>query len=63
MNIPGVDDAKRAGRELDWVPAEVERPALARIGEAEVEKRTLVRFALFTALRERRVAPREVSIV
>jgi len=63
MNIPGVDDAKRAGRGLDWVPAEAERPALARIGEAEVEKRTLVRFALFTALRERRVAPREVSIV
>ena len=63
LNIPGVDDAKRAGRGLDWVPAEVERPALARIGEAEVEKRALVRFALFTALRERRVAPREVSIV
>ena len=31
--------------------------------EAEVEKRALVRFALFTALRERRVTPREVSIV
>jgi hypothetical protein len=33
------------------------------MGEAEVEKRALVRFALFTALRERRVTPREVSIV
>jgi len=31
--------------------------------EAEVEKRALVRFALFTALRDRRVTPREVSIV
>jgi hypothetical protein len=63
MDIPGVDDAKRVGRKLDWVPAEAERPALATIGDAEVEKRALVRFALFTALRERRVTPREVSIV
>ena len=31
--------------------------------EAEVEKRLLVRFAPLTALRERRVTPREVSIV
>jgi hypothetical protein len=31
--------------------------------EAEVEKRLLVRFAPPTALRERRVMPREVSIV
>jgi hypothetical protein len=31
--------------------------------EAEVEKSALVRFALFTALRDRRVTPREVSIV
>jgi len=44
------------------VPAEAESPALARMG-AEVEKRLLVRFAPFTALRERRVMPREVSIV
>ena len=36
---------------------------MERIGEAEVEKRALVRFALFTALRDRRVTPREVSIV
>jgi len=63
MDIPGVDDAKRVGRKLDWVPAEAERPALATIGDAEVEKRALVRFALFTTLRERRVTPREVSIV
>ena len=33
------------------------------VEEAEVEKRALVRFALFTALRDRRVTPREVSIV
>lgn len=63
MDIPGVDDAKRVGRRPDWVPAQAERPALATIGVAEVEKRALVRFALFTALRERRVTPREVSIV
>jgi hypothetical protein len=63
MDIPGVDDAKRVGRKLDWVPAEAERPALATIGDVEVEKRALVRFALFTALRESRVTPREVSIV
>jgi hypothetical protein len=44
------------------VPAEAESPALVRT-EAEVEKRLLVRFAPFTALRERRVMPREVSIV
>jgi hypothetical protein len=31
--------------------------------DAEVEKSALVRFALFTALRDRRVTPREVSIV
>ena len=31
--------------------------------EAEVEKSALVRFVLFTALRDRRVTPREVSIV
>jgi hypothetical protein len=63
MDIPGVDEAKRVWRRLDWVPAEAERPALAPIGAAEVEKRALVRFALFTALRDRRVTPREVSIV
>jgi hypothetical protein len=44
------------------VPAEAESPALARTG-AEVEKRLLVRFAPFAALRERRVMLREVSIV
>jgi len=44
------------------VPAEAESPALVRT-EAEVEKGLLVRFAPFTALRERRVMPREVSIV
>jgi hypothetical protein len=33
------------------------------MGKAEVEERALVRFTLFTALRERRVTPREVSIV
>ena len=44
------------------MPAEAESPALERT-EAEVEKRLLVRFAPFTALRERRVMPREVSIV
>jgi len=45
------------------VPAEAESPALATTGKVEVEKSALVRFALFTALRERRVTPREVSIV
>jgi len=45
------------------VPAQAESPALVRTDEAEVEKRLLVRFAPFTALRERRVMPREVSIV
>jgi hypothetical protein len=60
---PGVGDAKCVGRKLDWVPAVTESAALARMGEAEVEKRALVRFTLFTALRERRVTPREVSIV
>lgn len=44
------------------MPAEAESPALVRT-EAEVEKRLLVRFVPFTALRERRVMPREVSIV
>jgi hypothetical protein len=62
-DIPGADDAKRVWRRPDWVPAEAESPALATRGKVEVEKRALVRFALFTALRERRVAPREVSIV
>ena len=33
------------------------------MGEAEVEKRALVRFAQFTALRDIRVTPRDVSIV
>ncbi len=60
--IPEVEVAKRVGRRLDWVPAEAESPALVRT-DAEVEKRLLVRFAPFTALRERRVMPREVSIV
>jgi hypothetical protein len=60
---PGVEDAKRVGRRRDWVPAEVESPALATMGKAEIEERVLVRFTLFTALRERRVTPREVSIV
>ena len=44
------------------MPAEAESPVLVRT-EADVEKRLLVRFAPFTALRERRVMPREVSIV
>ena len=49
---------------LDWTPADAERATFERMGEvAEVEKSALVRFALFTALRDRRVTPREVSIV
>src|SRR6266702_1279277 len=54
---------ERAARR-DWTPAEAESATFERMGEeAEVEKRALVRFALFTALRDRRVTPREVSIV
>jgi hypothetical protein len=60
---PGVEDAKRVGRRLDWVPTDAESAALGRMGEAEVEKRALARFTLFAALRERRVTPREVSIM
>lgn len=35
--IPEVEVAKRVGRRLDWVTAEVESPVLVRT-EAEVEK-------------------------
>jgi hypothetical protein len=50
------------GRRLDWEPRDAESAALERV-EEEVEKRALVRFTVFTALRERRVTPRDVSIV
>jgi hypothetical protein len=52
----------RVGRRLDWEPRDAESAALERV-EEEVEKRALVRFTVFTALRERRVTPRDVSIV
>jgi hypothetical protein len=62
--LPGVEDENRVGRRLDWTPADADNATFERMGEdAEVEKRALVRFALFTALRDRRVTPREVSIV
>ena len=62
--LPGVGDENRVGRMLDWTPADAESATFERMGEvAEVEKSALVRFALFTALRDRRVTPREVSIV
>lgn len=62
--LPGVEDVNRVGRRLDWTPADAESATFESIGEeAEVEKSAFVRFALFTALRDRRVTPREVSIV
>lgn len=62
--LPGVEDVNRVGRRLDWTPADAESATFESMGEeAEVEKSALVRFALFTALRDRRVTPREVSIV
>jgi hypothetical protein len=62
MGLPRVEDAGRVGRRLDWEPRDAVGKALEKV-EEEVEKRALVRFTVFTALRERRVTPREVSIV